>query len=134
MDLKGAVRQPGLYEAAEGDRVFDIIERSGGLLHDADENQINYAEKVHDEMVIFIPKIGEELDGSVFGASSSSKGNGKININKADATALETLPGIGPAKAKAIIDYREENGPFKQITDLQRFRELVGRHLKDWRN
>ena len=64
VDLKGAVHQPGLYKAGEGERVFDIIQRSGGLLDSADENQINYAQKVHDEMVIYIPRIGELTDNT----------------------------------------------------------------------
>ncbi|MBS4176271.1 helix-hairpin-helix domain-containing protein [Lederbergia citrea] len=120
VDLKGAVQNPGLYEATENDRVFDIIARSGGLLDHADEKQINYAQKVHDEMVIYIPRMGEILDNDVFAGSSPSKQTEKVNINKADSTELQTLPGIGPAKANAIIDFREQNGSFKQTEDLQK--------------
>ncbi len=120
VDLKGAVHQPGLYKAGEGERVFDIIQRSGGLLDSADENQINYAQKVHDEMVIYIPRIGELTDNTIITSHGAGQSAGKVDLNKADSTELETLPGIGPAKAKAIIDFREKNGPFQQIEDIQK--------------
>lgn len=120
VDVKGAVKIPGLYEASETDRVFDIIEKAGGLLDKADEGQVNFAQKVHDEMVIYIPKVGEEIENPFLNNSSPSNQNDNVNINKADSSELETLPGIGPAKAAAIIEFREQNGPFKQIDDLQK--------------
>ncbi|MCR2820463.1 helix-hairpin-helix domain-containing protein [Lederbergia panacisoli] len=120
IDVKGAVKLPGLYEAIETDRVFDIIEKAGGLLDKADEGQVNFAQKVHDEMVIYIPKIGEEVENPFVNDSSPSKQNDKVNLNKASSVELETLPGIGPAKAAAIIEFREANGAFKQIEDLQK--------------
>ncbi|MBW8348179.1 helix-hairpin-helix domain-containing protein [Bacillus sp. IITD106] len=120
VDVKGAVKIPGIYEAMESDRVFDIIEKAGGLLESADEAQVNFAQKVHDEMVIYIPKVGEEVENLFLNESSPSKQNDKVNINKANSVELETLPGIGPAKATAIIEYREENGPFKQVEDIQK--------------
>lgn len=119
VDLKGAVKQPGLYEVSEEDRVFDVIERSGGLLESADESQVNFALKVHDEMVIYIPKIGEVNEAALSSGESTSK-NSKININKASSAELETLPGIGPGKAAAIIEYREENGKFHEIEDMMK--------------
>ncbi|HEY4553860.1 MAG TPA: helix-hairpin-helix domain-containing protein [Bacillaceae bacterium] len=119
VDIKGEVKKPGLYEANEGDRVFDVIEQSGGLLDTADRNQINFALKVHDEMVIYIPKIGELDMHPMPLVMDGQEADGKINLNKADAAELENLPGIGPAKAKAILDYREQNGPFKDIEELK---------------
>ncbi len=120
VDVKGWVQKPGLYEAKDDDRVFDIIELAGGLLEEADENQINFAEKIHDEMVVYIPKIGEIFDEVPQGTGTQSKKDEKVNLNKADNTELETLPGIGPAKAAAIIEYREQNGPYQQIEDLKK--------------
>lgn len=117
VDVKGAVKQPGLYEVSEEDRVFDVIERSGGLLESADESQVNFALKVYDEMVIYIPKIGEVHEATVSSGGSTSKDE-KININKASSAELETLPGIGPGKAAAIIEYREKNGKFHEIEDI----------------
>ncbi|MCJ8006897.1 helix-hairpin-helix domain-containing protein [Lederbergia wuyishanensis] len=120
VDVKGAIKLPGLYEANEDDRVFDIIQKAGGLLDNADEGQINFAQKIYDEMVIYIPMVGEEIENPFLNSSSPSNQNDKVNLNKANSSELETLPGIGPSKAAAIIEFREQNGPFKQIEDLQK--------------
>jgi competence protein ComEA len=122
IDVKGAVASPGVYEAHLGERVIDMINKAGGLLEKADEKNINFAMKVVDEMVLYIPVVGEQLEemtGSVAELSQSGSMNeGKVNLNKATAAELETLSGIGPAKANAIIEYREVQGPFKTIEDL----------------
>lgn len=114
-DVKGEVKRPGVYEANHGVRVVDIIEKAGGFTENADENQINLAQIVHDEMVIIIPKIGEESSVPV---SAEQSGSDKIKINQASKEEIEQLNGIGPAKAQAIVDHREENGPFQQVDDL----------------
>ncbi|WP_409972248.1 helix-hairpin-helix domain-containing protein [Bacillus sp. Bva_UNVM-123] len=123
VDVKGAVLNPGVYEAAANDRVIDMITKAGGLNEHADESRINFAIRVEDEMVIYVPIIGEEgADGSDFvfeGTASKGKNDGKVNLNTANETELQTLPGIGPAKAAMIIEYREKNGPFKAIEDLK---------------
>ena len=119
--ITGAVRYPGVIEVKEGCRLIDVIELAGGISDDADTTRINLALKVEDEGMYLIPKIGEEIDNGGFTnvLGDFSQGTDKIDINKASQEELETLYGIGPAKAKAIIDYREENGPFKQIEDLK---------------
>ncbi len=119
IDIKGAVKMPGLYEAKEGERIYDLIERAGGLLDEADEKQVNFAQRVSDEMIVYIPMEGEELDLQFVPESSTGQSQEKVNINRADQTELEALPGIGPAKAQAIIDYRKQNGPFQQNEDLK---------------
>ncbi|MEK4147250.1 helix-hairpin-helix domain-containing protein [Robertmurraya sp. FSL W8-0741] len=120
VDVKGAVRRPGVYRASAGDRIKDVIESAGGITEDANPDATNFAMRVTDEMVVYVPKIGEEEaigEGSLMDGGTDSA-NQKININKATAPELETLPGIGPAKAEAIIEYRESNGPFKAIEDI----------------
>ncbi|WP_313432064.1 helix-hairpin-helix domain-containing protein [Siminovitchia terrae] len=121
VDVKGAVSSPGLYEAKEGDRVLDAIDQAGGLIKTADEKQVNFAQKVHDEMIIYIPEKGEVVEEALpaMAAPSSTQAAGKININRADLSELQNLPGVGPAKAQAIIDYREDQGPFKKVEDIQ---------------
>lgn len=127
VDVKGEIKQPGVYTSNSMERVIDVIQRAGGLTDKADESQVNFAAHVQDEMVIFIPAKGAQNPNSVISNTSQadSSGNngtnqsGKININKADANELQNLPGIGPAKAAAIIQYREENGPFKTMEDLK---------------
>lgn len=126
VDLKGAVQKPGVYTAQEGERVIDLINRAGGFLDDADQTKINLSQKVADEMVIYVPKVGEDSNvmeqvASFFQPQQSgneASSDGKVNINQADSTLLQTLPGIGPSKAEAIIEYRETNGPFKMIEDI----------------
>lgn len=120
VDVKGAVKNPGVYYAHSGDRVIDVIDEAGGLMDDADEAAVNFAMRVVDEMVIYIPKEGEdvELPEGILAPVQKPEGEGKINLNKADQSELETLPGIGPSKAEAIIEYRENEGPFKTIEDL----------------
>lgn len=119
VDVKGAVHKPGVYKASTGERVVDVIDRAGGITEDANAGAINFAMRVEDEMVLYVPVVGEESEGVNEISLQSSGGNdGKVNINKASTTELETLPGIGPAKAQAIIEYRETNGPYKSIEDI----------------
>ncbi len=121
VDVKGAVEKPGVYPVFEGERVIDVLERAG-LQAEADDSKINLSQKVYDEMIIYVPHKGEELDQSFLEFSGSgspaSEANRKVNINTADSNELQSLPGIGPAKAQAIIEYRESSGPFQKIEDI----------------
>jgi competence protein ComEA len=109
----GQVRRPGLYELPAGDRVVDAVSAAGGFTHGADQAQLNLAEVVTD---------GEQIVVAKKGAASAAPGatsTGKVNINTADATALETLDGIGPALAQRILAYRKAHGSFSTVGDLQ---------------
>lgn len=123
VDVKGAVENPGVYEVMLDERVIDVVEKAGGLKEGADETKINFAGRVTDEMVLYIPLIGEEGENMIVSAgpssTSTSQGEGKININKATSDDLQNLPGIGPSKAEAIIAYREDSGLFQTIDDLK---------------
>jgi competence protein ComEA len=126
VDVKGEIKQPGVYHANKNERVIDVIERAGGLTEKADQKQVNFAAHVQDEMVIYIPAKGETVaeapvtgSGSAVVKNDSPKSAGKININKADENELQNLPGIGTAKAADIIQYRQEHGLFKSIEDLK---------------
>lgn len=119
VDVKGAIHTPGVYECQSGDRVMDVIERAGGLTQDADKNKINLAMRLEDEMVLYFPVVGEEVSDSITSETmTAEKEDGKVNLNKATQTELLTLTGIGPSKADAIIEYREQNGPFKAVEDI----------------
>jgi competence protein ComEA len=128
VDVKGAIKQPGVYHSNQNERVIDVIGRAGGLTDNADQTQVNFAAHVQDEMVIYIPAKGEVSAGPpVNGSDSIGTTNGgagaqggKININKADENELQNLPGIGPSKAASIIQYRQENGLFQSIEDLKK--------------
>lgn len=118
IEVKGAVKKPGVYELENGDRVLAAIKLAGGYLPESDSNTINHAQKVEDEMIIYVPLIGEEIENVTNSSSTGSSGDQLVNINKADLQGLTSLPGIGPAKAEAIISYREESGGFTSIQDL----------------
>lgn len=124
VDVKGAVKYPGVYELTDEDRVVDAITLAGGYADGANPSLINHAQKLQDEMVVYIPMHGEETEiaiQSFTGAGDSSSGSegAKVNINTADEAQLTTLPGIGPAKAKAILSHREEQGKFQTIEGLK---------------
>lgn len=129
VDVKGAVHAPGVYEVELGVRVVDVIELAGGFTEEADELAVNLAQQVQDEMVIYTPSLGEE--GEVDGIQGTTE---KIRINYATKEELETLPGIGPAKAEAILQYLEEQGSFQKKEDLLQVSgigEKVFTQLKD---
>lgn len=125
VDIKGAVLYPGVYELTEEDRVVDAVTAAGGYADGAEPKLINHAQKLQDEMVIYIPRKGEQIEEEVpaliqvAGSSGGGASNGKVNLNKADEMQLTTLPGVGPAKATAILNYRNEAGAFKTIDDLK---------------
>lgn len=111
--LLGAVEHPGLYELHDGARAVDAVAAAGGFLDTADQSQINLARFVADGEQIYVPAIGE-VPAAVPGGSVG----GKVNINTADAAALDTLPRVGPAMAARIIEWRETNGRFSSVEDL----------------
>ena len=117
VDVAGAVRQPGVYEFAEGDRVIDAIERAGGSLPKADLSLLNLAAPLTDGTQILVPKTGPAVAG-VPGGTVPGSSSGLININSASATELETLSGIGEVLAATIVEYRDQNGPFASVEDL----------------
>jgi competence protein ComEA len=113
VDVKGEVNNPNVYEISKNSRIKDVIILAGGFTNNADQTSVNLAQKVVDEMVIYVPKEGELPKKIVV-----NEYNKLININYASKEELETLPGIGPSKAASIINYREENGYFKSIDEL----------------
>lgn len=126
VDVKGAVRAPGVFIAEPGDRVIDMIAAAGDFTKDADLNKVNLAQLVEDQMVIYVPRIGEEdveLPGTASAPAGGTVATGsdsdKVNLNTATQAELETLTGVGPAKSTAIIEYRETTGKFQQIEDLK---------------
>ena len=117
VDVAGAVRRPGVYEFGEGDRVIDAIERAGGPLVKADLSLLNLAAPLTDGTQILVPKTGPPGAAPVGGGSGSA--GGLLNINTASATDLEGLSGIGEVLAATIVEYRDQNGPFASVDDLE---------------
>lgn len=128
VDVAGAVPRPGVYELAQGSRIKDAIEMAGGFLAEADKSTLNLAEPLQDGQKLEVPYVAgfEPTPIAVLpGGGSNGNGGGRItnpqsliNINTASAEELDTLPGIGPALAQAIIDYRDTFGPFFAIEDI----------------
>ena len=117
VDVKGAVKHPGVFETTKDKRVKDLIEEAGGLLDDADTSTLNLSQKVKDQMVIYVLKHGEKPKQISDGGSSSSNTD-VININTANKERLMKISGVGKTKAEAIIAHREKNGDFKKKEDI----------------
>ncbi|MDF2607116.1 MAG: hypothetical protein K0S34_1311 [Bacillales bacterium] len=117
IDIKGQVSKPGVYILKSNSRIQDVINLAGGFLSDAETNSVNLAQKLTDEMVIYVPKKGELVAEALPTLNQSQ--NEKLNINKADLTDFDSLPGVGPSKAKNIITYRDSKGGFKSIEELK---------------
>ncbi|MFC5630387.1 MULTISPECIES: helix-hairpin-helix domain-containing protein [Streptococcus] len=120
VDVKGAVVSEGVYELAQGDRVRDAIEMAGGLSQEADKNSINLAQKLEDEAVIYVAKVGEVETSVAISVVSGNKekGSDKVNLNKASISELTSISGIGEKRAQDIISYREEHGKFSSLDEL----------------
>lgn len=124
VDVKGAVRRPGVFETTKDKRVKDLIEEAGGLSDDANTSTLNLSQKVKDQMVIYVLKHGEKpKQMSESGATSSSSGE-VININTANKEQLMKISGVGKTKAEAIIEHREKNGDFKKKEDITKVRGI----------
>ena len=152
VDIKGAVKNPGVYEVEDDKKVIDVLELAGGLAENANTSMINLAKKVFNEMVVIIytneeikntnqpdtvikvvekecvcPEIKNdaclntndtEKNNNENDNEDIAANNNKVNINKATLEQLLTISGIGESKAKSIIEYRTQNGEFKQLEDI----------------
>ena len=118
----GAVRRSGVYVLDEGARVYEAVEAAGGLTEDADETRVNQAGILADGEQVTVPRVGEAGagDGMSGTGDRASGGDAKVDINRADSAELQSLSGIGEAKARDIIAYREEHGPFEEIEDIMK--------------
>lgn len=146
--VAGKVKSPGVYDLPPGSRVNDAIKAAGGALGSADLENINLAEKLTDGEQVYIaprgkvppPAMSGVRGGSALVSSATSRsgeshersgptkltkpGQGTVNINSASLEELQRLPGIGPAMAQRIIDYRTQNGRFKSVDELEEVRGI----------
>ena len=126
IDVTGHVRRPGVYEFPAGSRVIDAIERAGGPRENAVLSALNLAAPLADGQQVVVPGPKDPVAPVVPGApavpgtpAASGASGALVNVNTADATALETLPGVGEVTAAAIIEHRTENGPFTSVDQLE---------------
>ena len=122
VDVKGAVKSPGIYDLPVGSRVNDAVQKAGGLTEQADSKSLNLAQKVSDEALVYVPTKGEEAASQQAGsgAASSTSKEKKVNINKASLEELKQVKGLGGKRAQDIIDHRESNGKFKSVDELKK--------------
>lgn len=157
VDIGGEVVHPGVYQVAEGTRLFQVIEKAGGLKDSADTDSINQAEPVSDGQKIIIGSLNESSPYYTGSAPSSAGSEGQasqggqgssagravretdagtiVNINLADLSQLQLLPGVGPSTAQKIVDYRQQNGNFQRIEDIMNISgigEKTFENLKDF--
>ncbi|HEP1575750.1 TPA: helix-hairpin-helix domain-containing protein [Streptococcus suis] len=123
VDVKGAVVKPGLYTLEAGARVNDAVEAAGGLTSQADPKSINLAQKLSDEAVVYVASKDENISvvastTASSAMSSEEKSTSQVNLNTATEADLQTISGIGAKRATDIIAYREANGGFKSVDDL----------------
>ncbi|PTH98545.1 transporter [Staphylococcus xylosus] len=145
VDIKGAVKYPNIYEMKSTDRVKQLLDKAQ-ILDNADLSTINLAEKLLDQKVIYIPKKGESAIANVNGSSKSNdrqqeqmsslknEGNvvqqGKINLNTASESQLLSINGIGPTKAKSIVEFREQHGKFESVDQLKEVKGIGAKTLE----
>ncbi|BAK94776.1 helix-hairpin-helix domain-containing protein [Tetragenococcus halophilus] len=135
VDIKGEINKPGVYELEGDARVKEVILEAGGLTKQAEEKQLNLAEKLQDQQMIYIPNKEEAEEMAIDGDKETGDNNeDMIDINAADINELQKISGVGPAKAQAIVDYREENGAFESVDELNEisgFGEKTVEKLRD---
>lgn len=141
--ITGQIKNPGVYDACNGNRIVDIVNKAGGFTENADKEKINLAEYVEDEQHIEIQSIVKEVDKTLNSgqnindgseSDNSKNSNGLININTASQKELETLPSIGEVTAANIIEYREKNGGFSNISEIKkvsRIGDKIFERIKD---
>lgn len=122
VDVKGAVKSPGIYDLPVGSRVNDAVQKAGGLTEQADSKSLNLAQKVSDEALVYVPTKGEEAASQQTGSGTVSSTNKekKVNLNKASLEELKQVKGLGGKRAQDIIDHREANGKFKSVDELKK--------------
>ena len=114
IDVKGEVKNPGVYKLKEGKRIIDALNLAGGITENADTTNINLSKKITDEMCITVLSKNDNQE-----KNNTPDKKSKVSINTGTLEDLQSLSGIGESKANAIIKYREENGLFSQIEDVK---------------
>lgn len=121
--VTGAVQQPGVVTVAAGARTADAVNACGGLLPQADAERVNMAQPVKDGQQIRVPE-KKAAGNATTGDAAGKEDGGLVNLNTADEKALDALPGVGPATARKIIEYRESEGGFQSTEDLMKIKGI----------
>ena len=136
----GEVRKPGVVELPNGSRIYEAIEKAGGMTEKASDSYLNQAEILKDGAKVYVPSseeadaLRETKEDAAGSQAGGQKEEGKVNLNEASREELMTLPGVGEAKADSILSYREENGGFdsiEEIMEISGIKEGVFEKMKD---
>jgi competence protein ComEA len=137
VDVVGAVRQPGLYRLEQGARIADAVARAGGATRKADLAQVNLAAPLADGEQVVVPKRGAPATGSA-GATGSAVGAASpaapVQLSTATLEQLDSLPGVGPATAQKILDYRTKHGAFSSVDELDAVPGIGPKRLEQLRD
>ena len=120
VDVKGAVKSPGIYDLPVGSRINDAVQKAGGLTDNADSKSINLAQRISDEALVYVPTKEEATNQEAHSNATKTKENKKVNLNKASLEELKQVKGLGAKRAQDIIDHRESNGKFKSVDELKK--------------
>ena len=120
VDVKGAVKSPGIYDLPVGSRVNDAVQKAGGLIDNADSKSVNLAQKISDEALVYVPTKEEAANQESYSNATGNKESKKVNLNKASLEELKQVKGLGAKRAQDIIDHRESNGNFKSVDELKK--------------
>ena len=120
VDVKGAVKSPGIYDLPVGSRINDAVQKAGGLTDNADSKSVNLAQRISDEALVYVPTKEEVTSQEAHSNASTTKENKKVNLNKASLEELKQVKGLGAKRAQDIIDHRESNGKFKSVDELKK--------------
>ncbi len=138
IDLRGAVATPGVYELPSEARLQDAIRAGGGLAPNADLSTVNLARRLRDGEVVVVAAMrvaGASPAPTTLAMEDAGDGEGaRININTASEAELDLLPGVGEVTARRIIDYREQNGPFRSVDDLVHVQGISTRTIEQLRD
>lgn len=128
VEIKGEVNVPNVYWVSEDSIIGDLIDKAGGLTENADITNVNRADKLKNHQLVYIPNKNSDENTNenvnILGNNKDNLSSQLININTANESELDSLPGIGPARAKDIISYREENGGFKSIEEIKNIKGI----------
>ncbi|HWR41288.1 MAG TPA: ComEA family DNA-binding protein [Patescibacteria group bacterium] len=120
--VSGAVNKPGVFKLPVGSRIVDAVSAAGGFVPGADESRVNLAALLKDELQVHVPYLPLPVaaSGSAGVTKAAGKDSDKVNINLAEKAELDRLPGVGPALAERIVEYRNSHGLFRDVTDLKK--------------
>ncbi len=125
----GRVCRPGVVMLPEGSRAWEAVEAAGGFSDDAGEAAVNLAAVLRDGERLYIPSVDESV-----AEPGGAAGDGKVDLNTADASLLQTLPGIGETRAAEILSYREKHGGFQSAEEIMRIpgiKESIYEKIRD---